>query len=151
MQRKPKVLFLSTGDSTRGVMAEGFLRALAGEHFQTVSTGIQPEDVHPVAIDVMAEVGIDISGQKPRTVAESLRDQFGYVVIVYDPSKERSPIFPFAPHLLRWNICDPAAEEGSHTEKKEAFRRVRNEIRGRIENFLTETMPASQQPAAMAA
>lgn len=152
MQKKTRILFLSTGNCTRGAMAEGFLKTLAGEYFQGVSAGIRASEVHPLAIDVMDEVGIDITDQRPKTVTESLRDHFGHVMIFYDPTKERSPIFPFTPHLLRCGIPDPAAAEGSAAEKAEAFRYVRDEIRVRIADFLNEATPSRQeQPALVAA
>lgn len=150
MPKKRRILFLSTGNCTRGAIAEGFLRALAGEHFQGVSTGIHANDVHPLAVDVMKEVGIDIADQRPKTVTESLRDQFGYAVILYDPAKERSPIFPFAPRLFRWAVPDPAKAEGV-AENAEAFRRTRDEIRARVFDFVNETIWASQQEPTIAA
>lgn len=146
MQKKPKVLFLSTGNSSRGVMAEAFLRTLAADHFEAVSVGIKSNDVHPLAGTVMDEVGIDISGQKPKSVAESVRDSFSHVVILYDSAKERSPIFPFTPHLLRWSIADPATAEGSWPEKAEAFRQVRDQIRNNIANFVNEVAKQSKPP-----
>jgi len=151
MQKKPKVLFLSTGNSTRSLMAEGFLRTLAGEYFQAASAGVQPGEPHPLAVEVMGEVGIDITGQTPKSVAESLKDQFGYAVIVFDPAKERSPIFPFTRNLFRWSLADPAAAQGSPAEKTEAFRRARDEIRKNIENFLNETVQQRQERVAKAA
>lgn len=146
MQKKSKVLFLSTGDCSRSLMAEGLLKAVAEENFQAVSTGIESSAVHPLAVQVMGEAGIDITTQKPKSVTESLKDQFGYVVIVYDSAKEHSPIFPFAPHLLHWSIADPAAVEGSAEEKAEMFRLVRNEIHNKIENFVGEFV---RKPAAV--
>jgi len=138
MQRKPKVLFLSTGNSTRGVMAEGFLRALAADYFEGVSVGVRSSEVHPLAGTVMDEVGIDISGQKPRSVAESVRESFSHAVILYDSATERSPIFPFTPHLLRWSIADPTTVEGSSSEKAEVFRQIRDQIQTNIEKFVNE-------------
>ena len=91
MQKIPKVLFLSTGNSTRGLMAAGFLRTLAREQFQAASAGIEPGEPDPLAVEVMSEVGVDISGQKSKTVAESLKDHFAYVIVVYDSARERSP------------------------------------------------------------
>jgi arsenate reductase len=148
MQRRPRVLFLSTGDSTRGLMAEGFLRALAGEQFQPVSVGLGVGDVHPSAVHVMGEIGIDISNQTPRTVTEALREQFTYAIILYDSAKERPPIFPFAPRLLRWSIIDPSTVESLSGERSEVFRRVRDEIRRNIETFVNEAVPQRQLPAA---
>ena len=151
MEKRPKILFLSAGDSTRGLMAEGFLKNLAGEHFQTASAAIEPGDPHPLAFEVMNEVGIDLSEQKSKTVAESLRDHFSYVIVVYDASRERSPIFPFTPRLLRWSLTDPSNAPGSAIEKKEMFRRVRDEIHKYIQQFLNETGHAHQDRTPVAA
>ncbi len=151
MQKIPKVLFLSRGTCTRSQMAEGFLRALAGSQFQVSSAGIDAGELHPMAIEVMYEAGVDISGQKPKTVAESLREQFRYVIIVYDSAKERSPIFPFTPHLLRWTVADPTAAEGSPAEQKEIFRRVRDDLRKKVETFFSEMSPKPKEEVPIAA
>lgn len=150
MQKIPKVLFLSTGDSTRSQMAEGFLRTLGGEYFQTASAGIESSELHPLALEVMSEVGIDISQQEPKSVAESFKDQFGYVIMVYDSAKERSPIFPFARNVLHWSLADPSTAQGSMAEMKEVFRSVRDEIRTKIQSFLNETAQKRQERAAIA-
>jgi arsenate reductase (thioredoxin) len=151
MQKIPKVLFLSRGTSTRSQMAEGLLRALAGSQFQVSSAAIDAGELHPLAIEVMREVGVDISGQKPKTVAESLRDHFRYVIILYDSAKERSPIFPFAPHLLRWTVADPAAAQVSPAEQKDMFRHVRDELRKKVEVFFSETSPRHKKEFPVAA
>lgn len=154
MQGKPKVLFLSTGNSTRSLMAEGFLRALIKDQLQTVSAGIEPGGPEPLAVEVMREMGIDISSQKPKSVAESLKDHFTYAVIVYDPAKERSPIFPFAPRLYHWSVSDPSGSTGSTgstPEQKEAFRRARMQIHGYVHNFLEEAGLGDQARLAAAA
>jgi len=82
-------------------MAAGFLNAFAGHHYDTASAGVELGDAHLLANEVMREIGIDISDSKPKGIAEMVRDHFAYAVMVYDPAKERSPIFPFAPKLLR--------------------------------------------------
>ncbi len=151
MQKKPNVLFLSTGDSTRSLMAEGFLRTRAGDYFQAVSVGIEPGEPHPLAAEVMREVGVDISGERPRSVAESVKSNFSYAIVVYDAAKERSPIFPFTPKLLRWSITNPSVAACSPDEKKEMFRRVRDEIHANIQKFLKETAQKHAEPAALAA
>lgn len=138
MDTKPKVLLLSTGDATRSLMAEGFLKALTGEHFHTVSTSIKSGEPHPLAIEAMSEVGIDISGQKSRSVADSLKEHFTYAVILYDAAKEHSPIFPFAPKLYHWSVADPVAANGSRIGAREIFQHTRNEIRTNVEKFLEE-------------
>jgi arsenate reductase len=143
--KKVKVLFLSTGDSVRSQMAEGILRSMAPDNLIVVSAGIKGERSDPLAAEVMLEVGIDIGGQRARNVSQALKDHFGYVITLYDSAKERSPIFPFTPHLLQWDVKDPEAVGGSQTDRKEAFRRVRDQIRTQIQSFLGENAAAEQQ------
>ena len=138
MQTTPRVLFLSRGNSTRSHMAEGFLRTRAADLFIPASAGIEPSRPDPLATEVMKEIGIDIRGQESKDVAQALREHFSYVITFYDAAKERSPIFPFTFNLLRWSTPDPAAVTGSHKERKEAFRRVRDEIDAKIQRFLDE-------------
>jgi arsenate reductase len=150
MQRKAKVLFLTMGNSTRSQMAEGFLRTLAGDRFLIESAGIQPGTIHPLATEVMMEVGIDISGQESISVAQVLKEYFACVITACDSTKERFPIFPFTFNLLHWNIMDPTTMEGSHSESKEAFRRARDEIEVQVHCFLNITAEEKQEPVALA-
>lgn len=143
MGNKMKVLFLSTGNSTRGQMAEGFARQFAGDRLIAANAGIESRDSNPLVTEVMKEVGVDISGQRPKNVAQSLQEHFGYVVTLYDAARERSPVFPFTPHLLRWSIKDPAAADGSSEQKKEEFRHVRDEIRVKVQGLLCEIVQAN--------
>src|SRR5579872_743541 len=145
MQTTPRLLFLSRGNSTRCQMAEGFLRTLAADRFIPASVGIEPSRLDPLATEVMQEVGIDIRGQGSKGVAQALREHFSYVITLYDAAKERSPIFPFTFNLLRWSILHPAAIIGSHKERKEVFRRVRDEIDAKIQRFLHETAGKEQE------
>ena len=139
MQKKAKVLFLSRGNATRSQMAEGFLRALGADRFEASSAGIEPGTLDPLAIEVMKEAGVDISHQQAKNVKDSLKEHFGYVITVCDSARERAPIFPFTPNLVHWSIYDPEAAQHSLEEKKNVFRRVRDEIRAKIESFLSET------------
>jgi arsenate reductase (thioredoxin) len=139
MEKRPKVLFLSKSDSTRSLMAEGFLRNLSGNYFLAASAGIEPGEPDPLALEVMSEIGIDISQENPKSVPETFKDYFRYVVTIYDSDKERSPIFPFTRKLIRWSLPDPERVEGSAEERKEAFRRVREEIRAKTQVFLEAT------------
>jgi arsenate reductase len=138
MEKKPKVLFLSTGNSTRGQMAEGFARQFAGDCLVAANAGIESPDSNPLVTEVMKEVGVDISDQRPKNVAQSLQEHFGYVVTLYDAARERSPVFPFTPHLLRWSIKDPAAADGPSEQEKEEFRQVRDEIKAKVRGLLDE-------------
>ncbi len=136
---KSKVLFLSTGDATRGLIAEGFLRSLTGDQFEVVSASTEPGALDPLAGEVMKEAGIDISEQKPKSIAYSLKQRFGHVVAICDTTKERSPIYPFALRVLHWDILDPNSATGAPEQKSEVFRRVRDEIKDKVKQFLVDT------------
>ncbi len=135
---KAKVLFLCTGNSARSQMAEGHLRNLASSNFEPLSAGIEPKGLHPLAVEVMQEIGIDISQQTSKDVREFLGQAIPYVVTVCDNAKQRCPIFPRTYKFLHWSLEDPAEVTGSHEEKLAVFRRVRDEIRQRIEQELLQ-------------
>jgi arsenate reductase len=113
---KAKVLFLSTGDATRSLIAEGFLRTLAGDRFDAVSAGVEPTASIPLADEMMKEAGIDISAQKPKSIAQSLKQRFGHVITICDTAKERNPIFPFALGVLHWSIVEVDTAQMKATE-----------------------------------
>jgi arsenate reductase len=139
MAGKNKVLFLCTGNSCRSQMAEGFLRHSAGDRFEAHSAGTDPaQRVHPLAVQVMAELDIDISGQRPKGVKEFLgRMPIRYLIIVCDGADESCPrIFPGVLHRLFWPFEDPARLEGEPDEVLAGFRRVRDEIRHQVESWL---------------
>jgi arsenate reductase len=131
--RKVKVLFLCTGNSARSQMAEGYLRHAAGDRFEPLSAGIEPKGLNPVAVEVMGEIGIDISQHKSKDVVTLLGQAIPYVVTVCDNARERCPIFPRTYKFLHWSFDDPAAAGGSREEKLAVFRRVRDEIARRID------------------
>lgn len=135
---KAKVLFLCTGNSARSQMSEGYLRNLASGNFEPLSAGIQPKGLHPLAVEVMKEVGIDISRQTSKDVREFLGQAIPYVVTVCDNAKQQCPIFPRTYKFLHWSFEDPAEVTGSHEEKLTVFRRVRDEIRQKIEQELLQ-------------
>ncbi len=128
---RPKVLFLCTGNSARSQMAEGLLRTLT-DKFEPLSAGIEPKGLNPLAVEVMREIGIDISHQQSRDVATFLGQHIPYVITVCDNAKERCPIFPGTFKFLHWSFEDPAAATGTPEEKLAVFRRVRDEIAARI-------------------
>lgn len=138
-RHKPKVLFLSTGNATRSLIAEGFLRKLTGDRFDVVSVGVERSASSPLASEVMNEAGIDISGQKTKSVAESLKEPFGHVITICDTAKERNPVFPFALGVLHWNIVDPNSADGLIDQKKEVFRLVRDEVQNKVKQFVADT------------
>ena len=138
---KPNVLFLCTGNSCRSQMAEGFLRASGGDRFAALSAGTKPADqVHPMAVQVMAEKGVDISDQVPKGVGQYLgRLPVKHLIIVCDGANEKCPrVFPGIMNRMFWPFEDPAAFVGSPSATLEKFRTVRDEIEARINSWLKE-------------
>ena len=136
---KTKVLFLCTHNSARSQMAEGLLRHLASDRFEVMSAGTETTHVRPLAVRVMDELGIDISGQKSKTLERYLGETFDYVISVCDTADEACPVFPGAKRRLHWSFEDPAQATGSEQERLWVFQSVRDEIRERIEvELLTE-------------
>jgi arsenate reductase len=136
---KPRVLFLCTGNSARSQMAEGWLRHLAGDHFEVHSAGLEPKGIHPLTIKVMEEAGVDMSSHHSKPLSEYLgKLHFGYMVTVCNNAEERCPVFPGMGARLHWPFEDPAAFEGSEYVKLEKFRQVRDEIRARITTWLEQ-------------
>jgi len=133
MRKRPKILFISTGNPTRSQMAEGFLKSLAGDDFDAVSVGIQSAAPSAQAEQVMKEIGIDITARKPKTVRESLKEHFAYVVSIADGSKERWPVFPFTSNLVKWNETDPATARDEKSDGLTAYRSIRDDIRPKVE------------------
>ena len=131
---KPKVLFLCTGNSARSQMAEGYLRHVASDNFTAMSAGIEPKGLNPLAVEVMHEIGVDISKQNSKDVVSLLGQHIPYVVTVCDNAKERCPIFPGTWKFLHWSFIDPAAVQGSVDEKLQAFREVRDQIIAQIDD-----------------
>lgn len=127
-------------------MAEGFLRTLAGDHFDATSAATGTGDVSPLTREVMAEDGVDISWQRSSTIKDSLRDFFGYVITFYDDAKERSPVFPFTTNLLHWSLIDPSSTKGSSEEKKQTFRRVRDQIKLKVREFVRQVAEKEKEP-----
>jgi arsenate reductase len=136
---KPKrVLFLCTGNSCRSHMAEGLLRALGGNRFDVFSAGAKPAGhVHPLAIQVMQELDIDISRHTSKSLAVFDGQQFDYLITVCDNARETCPAYAGAAQQIHWSFDDPAHATGTDEQKLTVFRRVRDEIRQRIQLFLT--------------
>lgn len=138
---KPTVLILCTGNSCRSQIAEGYLRRFGGDRFEVLSAGTEPKDeVHPMAVQVMQEDGVDISGHHPKGIREFLgRIPVRYLVIVCGGANETCPrIWPGMRERLFWPFDDPASFEGSPEDVRNEFRRVRDQIRDRIESWLAE-------------
>ena len=133
---KQRVLFLCTHNSARSQMAEGFLRALAGDRFEVASAGTEVTRVHPLAIRGMADVGIDLSGQTSKIVDAFVNQRWDYVITVCDAANEACPVFPAKSNRLHWSFEDPSQASGSDDQRLAVFRRVRDQIRGRITDWI---------------
>jgi len=135
---KTSVLILCTGNSARSQMAEGLFRHEGGDRYEVFSAGTRPSLVRPEAIAVLAELGIDISRQRSKSVDEFVGQPLDLVITVCDNAREACPVFPGRTRRLHWPFEDPAGVEGSEDERKAAFRRVRDQIRQKISVFLAE-------------
>ena len=134
-----RILFLCTHNSARSQMAEGLLRHLGGDRFAAFSAGTEAAHVRPPALRAMAELGIDISGQESNRLDRYLGEPFHAVITVCDAANETCPVFPGASRRLHWSFDDPSKATGSEEEQLAVYRRVRDEIRGRIEGELLPT------------
>lgn len=135
MNDKKRVLILCTGNSARSQMAEGLLRHDAGNQFEVESAGVVSSFVRPQAIEAMKEIGIDISNHRSKSFDEFLGQSFDYVITVCDNAKESCPVFPGKAERIHWSFDDPAEASGSEEEKLAVFRRVRDEIREKLQEF----------------
>ncbi len=130
-----RVLFVCTGNSARSQMAEGWLRHLSGGRVEAASAGTEPRGLHPLAVRVMAERGVDISRQRSKHLSEVQGSRFDWVVTVCDRARQSCPVFPGA-RTVHWDLPDPAEARGSEEEVAEAFRRVRDELARRVAELL---------------
>jgi arsenate reductase len=139
---KAKVLFVCTENSSRSQMAEGFLHHLAGDRFDVFSAGAQPTGLNPHAVEVMMEIGIDISGHHAKDVEQFLGQTFQYLIRVCT-AREKCPVLPGAIWYFDWRFEDPADTEGTTVEKLAAFRRVRDQIEEKIVEFIARETPSA--------
>ena len=133
----PLVYFLCTGNSCRSQMAEGFARHLAGDRWEVASAGIEPSVVNPLAVAVMAEVGIDISRQVSKPIDPELLHRAAVIITLCGDAEERCPVTPPQVRRVHWPLPDPAKAAGSESEVREAFRAVRDDIGRRMEALLS--------------
>ena len=136
MSEPQRVLFLCTHNSARSQMAEGFLRELGGGRFDVASAGTEARGLNPLAVQAMAEQGIDISLQESKTLDEYVNEPFALVVTVCDEANEACPYFANAKERRHWSFPDPSAVLGDDMTRFAAFRVVRDAIRERIEREL---------------
>lgn len=125
-----RILVICTGNRARSQMAHGWIRHLGAERVDVVSAGTEPKGVHPIAIRVMAEVGVDISGHTSDHVDRYLGDEFDLVLTVCDSARESCPVFPGAIRTLHRSFEDPDDPDMSEAELTDVFRRIRDEIAG---------------------
>ncbi len=140
MSDRQRVLILCTGNSARSQMAEGWLRAHAGDRFEVYSAGSQPTgQVHPGAVQAMAEIGVDISGHTSKSMMQFVGQSFDYVITVCDSAAEACPVFPGKAVRLHRDFTDPA--KAPPEAQPAVFRRVRDEIAA----WLTEVFGIAEQ------
>lgn len=140
MAHKPRVLILCTGNSARSQMAEGLLRHDYAGMLDVSSAGTNPTAVRPEAVQVMQEIGIDISSQTSKHVDDFNGQYFDLVVTVCNSANESCPVFFGAPRRVHWDVADPAAVTGDAPERLAAFRGVRDTLRAALKH-LVESAP----------
>lgn len=144
---KPVVLILCTGNSCRSHLAEGILRAAAGDLLDVRSAGSQPAGrVHPLAIQVMREIGIDISSHRSKSMTEFLSTPVETVITVCGDADQACPVFPGQVNRHHWPFDDPARATGTEGERLAVFRRVRDEIRHKFEAYAAARRDARNAP-----
>ena len=137
-----RVLFLCTHNSARSQMAEGLLRAAAGDRCEALSAGTEATSVRPEAIRVMAELGIDISGHESKTLERYLGEPIDWLITVCDQAREACPTLPGVANQRHWSVEDPSLVAGSDDDRLAAFRAARDDLAQRIEAFLaTDPIP----------
>ncbi len=142
MMMKTRVLFLCVHNSARSQMAEGLLRAMAGDSVDVFSAGSEPSSVNPFAIRVLQDRGIDASAHYSKSVQDFVNQPFDYVITLCD--EEVCPFFPGAAMRLHWGMPDPSATNGDTDEKLEAFRRTADALETRLREFVAQTLAARQ-------
>ena len=137
MITKKKVLFLCTGNSCRSQMAEGLLRYFAGDTFDVYSAGTKPApEVNPLAVEVMKEIGIDISKQYPKHVKDFIDKKIDYAITTCDNAKDSCPVFPGKAEYIHWGLEDPADATGTKEERLKVFRKTRDLIYDKLQEFM---------------
>jgi arsenate reductase len=148
MFSSPRVLFICVHNSGRSQMSEAFLKHYAGDRFDAKSAGLEPGELNPMVVEAMAEIGIDISQNKTKSVFDIWKsgELFQYVIAVCDAeSAEKCPIFPGPTTRLHWSFHDPSKVTGTYEQKLRKVRQIRDEIAARIQDWLA-SLPV-EQPA----
>ena len=151
--KKTRVLFVCVHNSARSQMAQAFLNIIAGDRFEAESAGIEAGVLNPLAVEAMAEVGIDISRHTTRRSFDLLKSgrHFHYVITVCDAvTAQKCPVFPGAIQHIHWSLPDPSQLQGTHDEKMREVRKIRDSIKEKIESWISETRtvenPGSEIP-----
>jgi arsenate reductase len=145
-----RVIFVCTGNAARSQMAEALLRRDGGETFEVVSAGVEPRGVHPMTIEVLADVGIDIAGAESKPVSRFLGQTFDYVITVCDRARATCPVFPGGSETLHWGVDDPVEAQGTEADRRAAFERALRELSGRIHTFLPLALAARRKVRSVA-
>ncbi len=143
--KKQRILIVCTGNSARSQIAEGLIRHEADERFEVSSAGTQPTQVRSEAVEVMRELGIDISGHRSKPLAEFAGREFEFVITVCNRAREECPMFSGAPERLHWPFEDPATFVQEGEERLRAFRSLRDRIHARVMVFLGEGAYGSRE------
>ncbi|HHY66493.1 MAG TPA: arsenate reductase (thioredoxin) [Alicyclobacillus sp.] len=143
-EQRAILYFICTGNSCRSQMAEGWAKYLGGDRFRVYSGGLEPRGVHLMTVEVMREVGIDISGQTSDPIDATLLTQADWAITLCGDAGERCPVTPPTVKRLHWGLPDPAKVTGSPDEIKDAFRRVRDEIGRRVQELLKDVAAAAR-------
>lgn len=137
---KTRVLFLCTGNSARSQMAEAFLRRYGGDEFEAHSAGLEPKGIHPLTVQVMAEIGYDLSGQQSKSLREYLgKTLFQTLITVCDNAERNCPsVWPGVSERLHWSFEDPVAFDGPEDAHLQTFRQVRDQIEAQVRAWVAE-------------
>ena len=141
-----RVLFVCTHNSARSQIAEALLQRYGGAEFEVDSAGTEATRVNPLAVQVLAELGIDWSQARSKVIGEFLDQQFDYVITVCDRARATCPVFPGSSNSLHWGLDDPSEVEGTEEEKLAAFRRTQVDIAARLRPFIEVALRAAGRP-----
>lgn len=147
--KKKKILFLCTGNSCRSQMAEGWARHLKGDVLESYSAGLETHGLNPLAVRVMAEAGVDISGHRSKHLNELKEVDFDYAITVCDNARESCPMFPGKAKVIHAGFEDPprlAKEAKTEQEALDCYRRVRDQIRAFVETLPERLLQKETKP-----
>ncbi|MFB3093232.1 MAG: arsenate reductase ArsC [Dehalococcoidia bacterium] len=142
-----RVLFVCTGNRARSQMAEGLLRHLAGDRFQACSAGTEPKSIARLTGEVMREIGVDVSGQRSKSVAEFAGERFDYVITVCDSARERCPAFPDGGERIHWSVGASVEAEAREKPSRAASPAVDLPFGRAMEGFLRQEVVESGAPS----